>query len=118
MQGILAMLSGKGEAKNRARHKAFRDAIPQNFPSDMTISERAVHHPAYSGPMSNSLQAADYRRAHYGGGGPQSQAEHRAFDRRQTLQEDYEREVVREGKGVKTISFKQWLQENGIPLPE
>ena len=90
---VWKMLSGKGEKENQKRHKAFRDAIPDTFPSDMTIEERAAIHPAYSGPMANTLQAADYRRAHYMHG-PQSKAEHAALVRRQAMMEEYERQVA------------------------
>lgn len=79
MHGIKDMLSGKGERENQERHKAFRDAIPDDFLAGTTIQERAAKHPAYSGPMSNSMDAANYRRAHYGGKGPQSKAEHADF---------------------------------------
>lgn len=76
------MLSGRGERENRANRKAFKDAIPQNFPGDMTETERRENHPAYSGPWANTPQAASYQRAH-GSRGPQSKAEHRALERHQ-----------------------------------
>jgi hypothetical protein len=107
MNGILAMLSGKGEQENQKRHKAFRDAIPDSYPADLTVEERAAQHPAYSGPLANTMQAADYRRAHYGGKGPQSKAEHAAFARRQALMEEYERKVKREGQVERVLSFDE-----------
>jgi hypothetical protein len=79
MNGILNMFSGKGEQENRKRHKAFRDAIPDSYPADLSVEERAALHPAYSGPQANTRQAEDYRRA-YAMHGPQSKQEHIAFD--------------------------------------
>jgi len=93
MHGFWTMFTGRGEKLNREKHKAFRDAIPDTFPTDMTIEERAARHPAYSGPVANSMDAENYRRAHYMHG-PQSQAEHAALVRRQAMMEEYERQVA------------------------
>ncbi len=107
MFGIGKMLSGKGEAENRRRHNAFRDAIPQNFPAGMSEPERARLHPAYSGPKAKTKMAADYRRAH-AMHGPQSQAEHRAFERQQNMMDEYERRE-KASKTSRVLSFGEWL---------
>ena len=93
LKGFLAMLSGRGGREYGDQHRKFRDAIPDHFPTDMTIEERAAWHPAYSGPMANSMDAENYRRAHYMHG-PQSKAEHAALVMRQAMMEEYERQVA------------------------
>ncbi len=111
MHGILKMLSGRGEKENRAKHKAFRDAIPDTYPYDMSIEERASQHPAYSGDSAWTLDGFNYRAAN-DAHGPKSKAEHTADARRIALMEEYERQVKQAGRANPVLSFGEWLLEN------
>jgi hypothetical protein len=110
MDGIWKSLTGQAEKERRERNRKFKAAIPDTYPADMTVEERAAIHPAYSGDMANSLQAENYRRAHYMHG-PQSKAEHAAFARQQALMEEYERQVANAAESERVLSFGQWLKE-------
>ena len=70
MQGFWAMLTGKGEKNNRAKRKAFHDAIP-DYGTD--------NHPAAA---SNSNEAMGYRRANQAHG-LKSKWDHAIFDEHQ-----------------------------------
>lgn len=87
MKGIDKMWTGQGEQEYREQHKQFNDAIPDHYPADYTIEQRAAEHPAYSGAMANTRDAANYQRAHYMHG-PQSKEEHARFAGRQAQQEE------------------------------
>src|SRR5689334_8122209 len=84
MKGFWKMLTGQGEAEYRAEHQAFRDCIPDDFPfvvetkdgvfvrtgprdRDWRPATREDYalptHPAYVGPMAQTSDGFNYRRA-------------------------------------------------------
>jgi hypothetical protein len=80
MFGIAKMLKGEGEKIARQNNRRFREQIPDSYPDWMSVEERAAIHPAYcDNEFANKKQGFDYRRAHFGGRGPQSKEEHAAF---------------------------------------
>jgi hypothetical protein len=117
MKGFFKMLSGQGEKEYREQHKAFDDAIPDRYEDHIEEHEwqwkhpdsakRAKTHPAYSGPMENSLDAANYRRAHQMRG-PQSKAEHEAFAEYQRTHGPDGRRIVEE-KPVRALTLLERL---------
>lgn len=118
MKGFWAMLTGRGEKEYREQHQRFRDAIPNDFPADWTIKERADHHPAYSGPLANTTDAANYRRAHFGGKGPQSRREHQEFAEMQELLAQYESEagITPGAVWADDLDFRRWLRGDNVPV--
>jgi len=111
LKGFWKMLTGQGGKEYGEQHRRFKAAIPNTFPTDMTIKERAARHPAYSGSMANSMDAADYRRAHFGGRGPQSKAEHAAFARQQAMMDEYDRQAAKAGESEYLVPFGEWSKE-------
>ena len=107
------MLSGRGEKEYRKQHKDFNDAIPDNYEPGMTIEEKAAKHPAYSGPMANGMDAANYCRAN-DCHGPKSKAEHRQFPLMHKLLEQYEREN-HVSSYIDNPRFLDWLKRKQLP---
>lgn len=107
MKGIWKMLTGQGEKEYRQQHKAFNDAIPDDWNGDETIEEKAAKHPAYSGATARSHEAFDYRRAHYMRG-PQSKREHEEFAAMQKKLAQYEKEN-RVSSYMTDSGFLEWL---------
>ncbi len=98
MKGILKMLTGQGGKEYGEQHRKFNDAIPDDFPVDWTIEERAQVHPAYG---SESSDAQNYRRAHYMHG-PQSKKEHAKLAARQRLFD--------EAEGSPVVRVVEWVK--------
>lgn len=113
MKGLLKMISGQGEKEYRQQHQKFRDAIPDDFPADMTIDERAAKHPAYSGPMANTLDADNYRRARNLFGGPKSKAEHAALTEYQRTHDQFGRRIQEDAPERRGVL--EWLVETLLP---
>jgi hypothetical protein len=123
MKGIWKMLTGQGEAEYRAQHQAFRDALPREFPFVIGEGDHAVvrygrgsqdlrpashedlaqlpSHPAYAGPLVNTSDAFNYRRATACHGPlPTTNAE------------------VTKQPNTEQAEMRGWLNEYGIPLPD
>lgn len=115
MKGILKMLSGRGEREYRLQHRRFHDAIPDNYPADMTVAERAERHPAYSGPMANSLDADNYRRALNLFSPPKSKAEHAALTEYQRTHDQYGRRIAEVEDAPERRGVLEWLVETLLP---
>lgn len=119
MKGPWKMFTGQGGKEYRAQHRKFNEAIPDDFPIGTSDEQRLAAHPAYSGPMASSLDAENYRRAHFMRG-PQSKREHARLVAQQELLDNYNRQVekARGEGGTVVVSLKEWLDKYGIPLPE
>jgi hypothetical protein len=104
MHGIWKMLSGRGEKENRKKRQEFWDAIPAEPGYDPAT------HPAVSGPLANSSEAFNYRRAN-SCHGPKSKREHKQFDKLQQLRAEYEK-LVEQNSGGRVLSFDEWLYAN------
>ena len=109
MKGIISMLFGRGEAEYREEHKAFRDAIPDDFPTHYTEEQRAAMHPACSGKHKDTMVAADYRRANQMRG-PLSKSEDKRFTQYQHLTAEYQRQVASLPSGSRVVPFDEWLE--------
>lgn len=116
MKGFWKMLSGQGEKEYRQQHKKFQDAIPDRFPfragdvvkygpGDNDIrdvrrgDENLPVHPAYEGPMSRTLEAANYRRANAFHGG-KTKVQHREFSEYQRTHDHNGKPIEEEKKGI------------------
>lgn len=125
MKGFWAMLTGRGGKEYREQHQAFEDAIPDRFPflvSEDTVrigpgdqsfrkatpeeQETLPRHPAY---FENSLEAANYRRAH-SCHGPMTKTTPLTASERRELMKDFR--IAQ--KANRDLVFEQWLHENGI----